>query len=379
MSSRKPVMVLALAFACLFFGFDGVQQQVVAVMAKLGQPSLGYNILLLVYVCFLAFDPIASWLTKKMGARLGLWLGMLPYPLFILALMTMKVFWIYPASILLGMGAALMWTAQNTYLIQASHKQVYGRDAGWFNSMRTLGSGLGVMVFGVLLNQKMTFREISGWYFGVTLLGLIIASFLKRVPLAKTENHWSLLKQTFTNPQFVRLSMPIFLMMFLQGLIIGFLPEKIGQQWGIQYVGMVTSLFFLIPLVASYVTGIISDRIGRLKIIRIAYLWILMGLGLFMINQLWMWITGVVFLAFASAILHPAAMAVVGDVATEGNKEPVSAFFWFMRTIGVVGALLIGKLIQTPYVVPLSLGVSIFSFYIYSPLLNTPKGYNFNK
>ncbi|OGV97414.1 hypothetical protein A2W24_05565 [Microgenomates group bacterium RBG_16_45_19] len=369
-TNTKQVWLLSIGFLWLFFGFDGIQQHMIALLSEWNMTAVGYNSLILVYVSFVMFDPVAAYLVSKYNSKPMLVFGASFYALFTFALSTLQVNFIYLCAILLGGGASLLWTAQNTYLIRVSQKSVYGKNAGIFNALRTLGSGIGVICFGLLIRQ-FTPGQTMQLFTIIVLLGGLCFFGLKQIPNQVTQNHWQLIKKTFTNKTYLRLSMPFFLIMFLQGLLLGYLPELITNRWGIEYVGLITSIFFLVPLLLTTVAGSISDRVGRLRVIRVAYGFIAGGLIFIGSPVLVLVIGGVIFLAIASAILNPASMAIVGDIAAGEVVVSVTAFFWIMRNFGILGALILAKLLSPGLILPVSVAIVGITIIIYWPYLAT--------
>jgi MFS family permease len=55
------------------------------------------------------------------------------------------------SSVLLGLGAALLWTAQSTHFTRSTPARSRGESAGFFTTLFAIGSGMGTLLLGLLI------------------------------------------------------------------------------------------------------------------------------------------------------------------------------------------------------------------------------------
>lgn len=369
LSVSKQVKILSLAFLFIFLGFNGVQSYVTTYFSEGNLVEVGFRSLILIYLFFFLFDPIAAIFISKYGARKCMVLSSLFYSIFIVSLLSKSVPFIYISSSLLGVAASFLWTGQNSYLIRASEKRFYGTNAGFFSSFQSLGSALGVLFLGFL---------IAGFYFKLPFLifsafpivGFLLLFKLKDIKVEEKLDRFKLVKRAITSKTAWQLSTIWFSFMFVYGLIIGIVPLEIKNTIGVSYIGLLSSLFYIMPILFAYIFGRISDIKGRKTMIIYGYLLCIIGLTFLYLSQgAVLLVLGVVLLALNYSIIRPATMALVGDVATQSNLEFLTALFWMVQNVGVVLALLVSGLFLTKTIYLISIFAIGISLIIILPLL----------
>ena len=367
----REIKILSLAFLLMFFGFNGVQQYVTTYFSEAELFKVGFRSLILIYLFFTLFDPLSAILVSKYGAKKCMILGSLFYSLFILSLLTKSIFLIYFASALLGIAASFLWTGQNSYLIRASDEKSYGANAGFFSSLQSLGSALGVLILGVLIGKflfKIPFLIFSIF----PIIGLLVISKIKDLKVEEKINRFKLIKKSILSKTALRLSTFWFALQFTYGLTIGVIPIEIKNILGVSFIGVLSSLFYISPIFFSYFLGRLSDIMGRGKMIILSYALVIIGLiSLYFSNISIFLIAGVILLALNISLMRPISYALVGDVSTKNNLEFLTALFWMVQNVGVVSALFLSQIFQaeirTLYLI--SILVMVISLMILLPLL----------
>lgn len=129
-------------------------------------------------------------------------------------------------------------------------------------------------------------------------------------------------------------------------------------------------VFWIIPILFSYISGKISDVKGRKIMIALSYIFGLLGLtSLYFSEYSILLIIAIVLLALSYAIFRPMSFALVGDVSVERNLVPLTALFWMAQNIGIVLALLVSSEIQTKVIYLISDLIIIASSIVLFPLL----------
>ncbi len=365
----NEVKILSLAFLFIFLGFNGVQSYVTTYFSEGNLAEVGFRSLILIYLFFILFDPLSAVFVSKYGAKRCMVLASLFYSIFIVSLLSKSVPFIYISSSLLGIAASFLWTGQNSYLIRASEKESYGANAGFFSSFQSFGSAAGVLFLGFLVASfyfKLPFLIFSI----LPLFGFLLLFKLQDIKAEQKLDHFKLIKRCITSKTVWRLSTIGFSFMFVYGLIIGVVPIEIKNTIGVSSIGILSSLFYIMPILFAYLFGKFSDIKGRKIMIIYGYVLCIIGLiSLYFAQGPILLIFGIVLLALNYAIIRPATMALVGDVATKSNLEFLTALFWMVQNIGVVSALIISSLLFTKTIYLISILAIGLSLFILLPLL----------
>lgn len=366
---NREIKILSLAFFFISLGFNAVQQYVTSYFARIGMAEIGFHSLILIYLFFILSNPLSAYFVSKYGSRKCTAYGSLFYFLFIITLLTKLPVIIYFSSVLIGIAASFLWTGANCYLIKVSEKDSYGKNSGFFSSFQSLGSALGVIILGFLVGRflfKLPFLAFSLF----PIIGFFLLLTTKEVASDRQINRFSLIGKSITSVTALKLSSIYFATSFIYGLAIGIIPIQIKNTIGISYVGVLSALFYILPIFFSYFFGKLSDIEGRQKIITFSYILLAIGLVfLFYSNYVFALVIGIFFLALNSAIIKPILYALVGDVSTKENMEFITALFWMVQNAGVVSALVISSLVKTEGIFIGSILVVIISFMILLPLL----------
>ena len=96
-------------------------------------------------------------MVSKYGAKKLMIIAALFYALFIIAMTTKFLLLIYLASCLLGIAASFLWTGLNSYLVRATNEENRGAGAGFFSTLLSVGSAVGVLV-GSFLIAKFSYQ-----------------------------------------------------------------------------------------------------------------------------------------------------------------------------------------------------------------------------
>jgi MFS family permease len=367
-SVSKGVKILSLAFLFIFFGYNGVQQYLTIYFSEAGLFKVGFYSLILIYLFFILANPLAALFVSRYGTKKCFLFSSLFYSIFILSLQTKSIVLIYLASIFLGTAASFLWISQNSHLIRTTNEKVYGENSGFFFTFQSLGSALGIFILGFFI-AKISY-PISFLIFATfPLIGTLLFFKLKNVKPKEYFNRWQLIKKVFFSPTALRFSFLWLGGTFVFGLVLGIIPLQIKETLGISFVGVLTALFFILPITLSYFLGKLSDIKGRNLMVFLSYFIRLIGLFLMMIPQAFFLISGVVLLALSATIMGSISTALVGDVTDKKNLEFSNALFNMIPLAGLVLALLISSQFSIKSTYLISIAATIISFLIIFPLL----------
>uniref|UniRef100_A0A6A7FXZ9 UNC93-like protein MFSD11 n=1 Tax=Hirondellea gigas TaxID=1518452 RepID=A0A6A7FXZ9_9CRUS len=144
------VMLLGLAYMLVFTSFQtqGNMQQVVIDSIQKEDPSFtgsGYISLAVIYAVFATMNWFTPSILAYLGPKLTMIIGAITYSIFIASFLWPQTWLLYLVSVIVGAGAALIWTGQGNYLTLMSDKTTMSRNSGIFWAMLQTS-----MVFGNL-------------------------------------------------------------------------------------------------------------------------------------------------------------------------------------------------------------------------------------
>ncbi|MFA6587890.1 MAG: MFS transporter [Patescibacteria group bacterium] len=366
----RDVRWLSLGFLLLFFGFNGVQQYITIYFKNIGHSQVGFVSLILVYAAFMGANILSPVIISHIGARKTILAVYGVYALYCLALLSGSIILIYILSLILGCAAALLWTGQNSYLIRASAKTVYGENAGFFGTLFAIGSAFGILLMGFIL-PKLGYNMAFILFVAVIVTSLIC--FLKMSDIRSDQQPKGLTWEAFRSSTAIRFSMLWLAFNFIQGLVLGTVPLKIQSVISISAVGPLIAIFYIMPMLFSYLTGKKSDMTGRR--IWIYLMLILSVIGLFLImfgTKPLILIIGVVVLACNFGISRTIAFALVGDVTDEKNTEAFSALVWAIQAGSTLLALVLSTLLRDNNLYIVGIIIVVITILPVLPLLRLP-------
>jgi MFS family permease len=370
LSVSRDVRMLSLAFMFIFLGYNGVQQYVTAFFSDAGLVDLGFQSLILVYFSMILSAPLAAVASSRYGAKKCMVFSSLFYSLYIILLVSKSAPLIYIGSCLLGLAASFLWLGENCYLIRASERRSYGESTGFFSSLQQLGSAIGIIALGFLAAVIMPGASFLAFSIFPVLGFLLLCRLGDSKPGRKVG--LGILRKSFGSRTALRLSFNWFAISFVYGLSIGIIPLAIMGTLGISYIGILLSLFYILPVIFSYFFGRLSDTRGRMKMVAFSYAFILAGLASLYLSSIpVLLVLGTVFLAMSWAVIFPVNHALYGDVSREDRLESMSTLFGIASNLGIITALVISSAfrLEASTIYVLSAIVIAASLVVFLPLL----------
>ncbi|XP_053077958.1 protein unc-93 homolog A isoform X2 [Acinonyx jubatus] len=323
-SSLKNVLVVSFGFLLLFTAYGGLQ----SLQSSLyGEEGLGVTALSTLYSGMLLSSMfLPPLLIKRFGCKWTIVISMCCYVAFSLGNFYASWFTLVPTSILLGLGAAPLWSAQGTYLTimgntQAEKAGKVGRDVVnqyfgtfflIFQSSGVWGNLISSLVFGQTPSQEAIPEEqllscgasdclmatastnstqrpsqtliytLLGIYTGSGVLAvLLVAAFLEPIKDAQRKREgdegppfWSTLLSTFRLLGDKRLRLLVLLPMysgFEQAFLAGdYTRSYVTCALGIRFVGYVMICFSATNSLCSVLYGRLSQKTGRAALYALA-------------------------------------------------------------------------------------------------------------
>jgi hypothetical protein len=157
---------------------------------------------------------------------------------------------------------------------------------------------------------------------------------------------------------------------FVFGLALSVIPLVIHASLGLAYVGILTSCFYVVPILASYTVGNQSDIRGRKTLLYVAGICGAAGLIALTFSNVGgaVVVIGVVLVAVSNSMGAPITTALVGDVATELNLASIVSLFRMMQGAGIVAGLVVAAVLRGTTALEISLGSLIVCFAVFLPV-----------
>jgi len=366
MRMHSQLAAISLVFFLQFFGY-GIAEGFLSFYASefLSVFEISAAIFA-VYGAFALSALFAGRIVEQHGAVRCIRIGALAYaPLpFVLALS--ESFWlILAASVLVGLGAGLLWNGGKTFVLRLSNR--HGEHYGVFNGFGRFGSAMAGLIGG-WLSLGFVFRDIflAG---GFVVLAAVALTFLL-VDRNDVRTRYSMRDQLalFRHPALARLAAVGFIGSLFGGVSSPLTPLVIKSMGGTGFdVGFVSFMSLALGAIVMVLMGKASDSIGRKPVLYASLLVAaLSSLILYAATDYWMVLLAVMLYAVCWAASLVSAAAAIGDMFRE-KLSLALVVFSFTTTVGVsCGAFLAGMLSVDGLRVPfLALGIIL----LFSPLV----------
>ncbi|KAL3074220.1 hypothetical protein niasHS_015050 [Heterodera schachtii] len=134
--NTRNVLQLGIGFFFIFLAFNSqgfIEESVLESFSPETVPKhAGYTSLCIIYASFTVLNFAAPPIVQCLGTRTSLALAGSTYVLFLSGFLFVNTFFLYFSSALLGLGAAVIWTAQGKYLALNSSEQTAGKHSSLF-------------------------------------------------------------------------------------------------------------------------------------------------------------------------------------------------------------------------------------------------------
>ncbi|KAL3071013.1 hypothetical protein niasHT_037172 [Heterodera trifolii] len=202
----RNVLQLGIGFFFIFLALNSqgfIEEAVLDSFARKGigvKFHDGYTSLAIIYASFTIHNFVAAPIIAWLGVRWALVFAGLTYAIFQAGFLFVNRWYLFSSSTLLGLGAAVIWTAQGKYLAMNSTEETAGRHSGLFWALSQLCQSCGgifLLVVFLLMPSPPgggeqetsisvpTVRFIYGTFTALTVLGTVILALLP-VPTATT-------------------------------------------------------------------------------------------------------------------------------------------------------------------------------------------------
>lgn len=172
------VVILGVGFLFIFTAFTtcgNIEQTVVKTLENATFTGSGYHSLGIIYGVFSFANLIASTVVTVIGAKITMFLSGLLYSGYIAVFIIPTTWAFYLTSVLIGIGAALLWTAQGHFLVANSEASTINRNTGMFWGLLQCSMLFGNLYIYFAWNGH---TEISDGSRRTLFLALLVASVL---------------------------------------------------------------------------------------------------------------------------------------------------------------------------------------------------------
>eukprot|EP00474_Spongospora_subterranea_P000251 CRZ00709.1 hypothetical protein [Spongospora subterranea] len=275
------IIRLSLAFCVVFMPFSAAQN----FQTSQSDPITGARALALLYIAFTLANLVSGQIVQVLGLRASMFVGSITYVSFVFANIHYQKWMIYSTAIILGFGAALLWTAQGAFVTRSSklhdHKtqQDQGSTLGVFNgvffAIFQANQFLGNLIVAIMFQFKMdevTIFKFCSLFCGIGCLAMLFVYPPPGNPdsLMPFKSVLHAIGAQFYDSRLILLVPYILLNGATQSFIVGDFASFATKN-NIRFFVMAACGGF--DAVASIILGRLSDRIGRSPVI-------MFGLGL---------------------------------------------------------------------------------------------------
>lgn len=172
------VVILGVGFLFIFTAFTtcgNIEQTVVKSLDNSTFTGSGYHSLGIIYGVFSFANLIASTVVTVIGPKITMFLSGLLYSGYIAVFVIPTTWAFYLTSVLIGVGAALLWTAQGHFLVENSEASTINRNTGMFWALLQCSMLFGNLYIYFAWNGH---TEISDDSRRTLFLALLVASVL---------------------------------------------------------------------------------------------------------------------------------------------------------------------------------------------------------
>eukprot|EP00730_Choanoeca_flexa_P005767 TRINITY_DN12019_c1_g4_i4.p1 TRINITY_DN12019_c1_g4~~TRINITY_DN12019_c1_g4_i4.p1 ORF type:complete len:430 (+),score=70.69 TRINITY_DN12019_c1_g4_i4:104-1291(+) len=314
--------------------------------------SLGYQSLAIIYAVFAICNFVAPPIVKVLGPRLSMIFGSAMYALFIATFLKPAQWSILGASALVGVGAAVLWTAQGNFLTINTTEENRGQMSGIFWALLQCSLLIGNLMAYFLINGKSISADTAHQFyeilFGAACGGVVLFFFLRKSRSKKSLSMDSPIEEKsqglgqqmkdilrlMVTPDMLLISIPI----IYSGLELTFwsakYPTMIGDAFHPRDIGLSGITVGVAEILGGMTMGRVADAYGRSWVMMIALFAHAVGLFLIFFNLISNEIDPSLELALACSFLlgfgdSAVNTALYSELGTRYSTDSANAFALF--------------------------------------------------
>ena len=263
---RRNLSVLSGGFLLLFIAFNATQNLQTSL-----NDSLGYNSLATLYVVFAFSSLFSAWAVRFLEEKASIFLGGVAYELFIAANISPKEWTLLSSAGLLGIGAALIWTGQGSYLSKCSSEKTLATNAGLFFAIFQFNQIIGNLLVGLVFGNHGSQTFLFALFASMGGVALFIFLAIKNVApkkelpsssAAKTSLRLLETLKLLGDRKMILLFAPMLYSGISQSYFFGNFPKTIKLAKSKTMLGYVMAIFGTADASSSYLFGRLTQRFG---------------------------------------------------------------------------------------------------------------------
>ena len=332
--------VLTLGMCVLFSGFVPVQQFLTLYFTEVGEPEVGFMTLIILFLFFGTSSLfIGPQCVSTMGLKSSLVISALCHMLFGVSLLTKNVPIVYVCSIITGIGAGIMWTAQGVYILRAAPQDHASENTSYFFSCFSCASFVGVTIFGFLkdtFNFHIALMSVTGIGFCSLFFFLVLEDLtMDTTPHTSVLYVLTLLK----DKTIAKIAFYCFFTFLLWGFIFGQMPLEIQKHLGNAYVKYFVSLYFIIFFLIAFPLGKLTDTLGYTNVLLTVLGTVVISLLVLSvsINNV-LFVIGLLGIAICFSVMRPLTQSLPRILIPSENLKYLIGLLWCTQTIGIICA-----------------------------------------
>jgi len=270
-SNLFSVIQLGATFTILFLAYNTAQGFESSVNKNLGLWSLS-----VLYFVFSFSNLFAGAIVQKLGEKLSLFFGALGYVIFLAANVYPTFYTLIPGAAVIGLGAAVLWTAQGSFMAKCSTEETLGFHSGVFFGLFQMNAVIGNLLAALLLHLGKSVHVV----FIVLLICGVAADLLllllknPSTPATTTNTTKSVsLTDTlymFKDPKMLLMMITLIYSGFSQSFFFSKFPQKIKEEYDLSMVAFVMVAFGFADTLGSVIMGRLSDKVGKKPVLILA-------------------------------------------------------------------------------------------------------------
>ncbi|XP_004552270.3 UNC93-like protein MFSD11 [Maylandia zebra] len=200
MADRRTfnVVILGVGFLFIFTAFTtcgNVEQTVVKSLGNSTFTGSGYHSLGIIYGVFSFSNLLAPMIVTVIGPKFTMFLSGLLYSGYIAMFVVPSTWSFYLTSVLIGIGAAMLWTAQGQFLVENSEASTINRNTGMFWALLQCSMLFGNLYIYFDWNGRTEIPDNSRRNIFLSLLVISILGTLSFLVLRKSHHEEEMLSE----------------------------------------------------------------------------------------------------------------------------------------------------------------------------------------